>query len=96
MIHPDPVHRVVSHRPDKYKYEVLAEMTAMWKQAWQAGTAAATEAEKMSEPDIKTAINLQRLVATRETWKQAIMVFAGWNDSEVGRYVEEVKEDDKQ
>jgi hypothetical protein len=88
---PEPVHRRVKCGRATTSYEVLAEMTAMWKQS----TAKAHGlARKTPKADSKALSELAQAVATRDTWEQAIMCFTGWNGDEIALYFAEVAEDD--
>lgn len=74
-------------------YEVMAEMTAMWKQACQAGKELVDQSDLMTEPTAHMLSQLATAVGKREAWEQAIMVYTGWNGTQVEAYLAEVKQD---
>lgn len=97
MIFPDKIERrIVSDRrsgglraPDT-TYEVLAEMTEMWWQALQAEG----ELARMSDDKIPNRFHyladLAKMQGKRQTWEEAIAIYAGWNGVELDRYLGEV------
>lgn len=71
----------------KGRYEVLEEMFQMWFQAWNAWRAI-----NSTTNSAHTEIVLVVAQAKKDVWEQAIMLYCGWNGTELNHWLAEKME----
>ena len=71
-------------------YEVLAELTAMWWQAVEAGVKLVEE-HTPGEGELTYQIELGTMTAKIKTWQDAIAIYAGFTERELGEWLDDFR-----
>lgn len=90
MIRPDALYREIPFGASLRRYEVLAELTEMWWQAFERENELALANDDKIENRHRYLSDLAKAIGKRQTWEEAIAIYAGWNGVELDRYLGEV------